>query len=345
MFLYFSFRLVRNRPNGAGAPGLPAAIHPTFSQLDVTGGIFLVACIAVPLFALTLGDNVMPWNHPAEIILLVAAPLLIGAFIYFEAKFPERPIIPVKHLKDLSVVKVLVCVFGVVFSFNAILFNLPLYIEIRAFDGSAFHDWALTCVYLGQPAGAVFGGWVIRKRRQVKDLMIINAAFTELLYILYATGAMKPELVGYSPFLVALGFCTGVWQSCLLVALLAVVERKYQPQMIAIYDLTLTLGGDLVIAISSSMARSLFKIKTRHQLGESPNTEKIIREALQNLGNLREYSLEIQEIVLKCFESAVQSTFVLPCVMMGLVLLVVASIERVDSALESHTPTRREEDD
>ena len=120
MFLYFSFRLVRSRPNGTGAPGLPAAIHPTFSQLDVTGGIFLVACIAVPLFALTLGDNVMPWNHPAEITLLVAAPLLIGAFIYFEAKFPERPIIPVKHLKDLSVVKVLVCVFGVVFSFNAV---------------------------------------------------------------------------------------------------------------------------------------------------------------------------------------------------------------------------------
>ena len=51
------------------------------------------------------------------------------------------------------------------------------------------------------------------------------------------------------------------------------------------------------------MSHFLFTLEVRS------NRRQVIHEALQNLGNLREHSLEIQEIVLKCFESAVRSTF------------------------------------
>ena len=153
----------------------------------------------------------------------------------------------------------------------------------------------------------------------------------------------EPELVGYSPFLIALGFCTGVWQSCLLVALLAVVERKCEcmnqtsPKPSAysffrpatddchIWSLAYPWGWpcdchlfiDGTIPVQDQDPASVGRI-TQYRKGLShflftlevrSNRCQIIREALQNLENLRDYSLEIQETVLKCFESAVRSTF------------------------------------
>ena len=62
-----------------------------------------------------------------------------------------------------------------------------------------------------------------------------------------------------------------------------------------------SVGG--ITRYRKGLSHFLFTLEVRS------NRRQIIREALQNLENLRDYSLEIQETVLKCFESAVRSTF------------------------------------
>lgn len=72
-----------------------------------------------------------------------------------------------------------------------ILFNLPLYIQTRALDGTAFSDYALTCVFIGIPLGALFGGFVIRQTQQNRLTMIVNGLASGILYALFASGVIR----------------------------------------------------------------------------------------------------------------------------------------------------------
>lgn len=63
--------------------------------------------------------------------------------------------------------------------------------QVRALDGTTFTDYALTCVYVGVPLGALFGGFVIKQTHQNRWTMVANALLSGLLYILFATGAIR----------------------------------------------------------------------------------------------------------------------------------------------------------
>lgn len=68
-----------------------------------------------------------------------------------------------------------------------ILFSLPLYMQKRAFDGNAFVDYALTCIFVGLPLGAICGGFVIQRTHRNRLTMIVNSILTVLIYVLFAT--------------------------------------------------------------------------------------------------------------------------------------------------------------
>lgn len=148
-------------------------------QLNIAGGVLLILTVSVPLCALTIGGGAFAWNHPLVITLFVVFPFLLVGLYYHESHIAANPTIPIALVSQLAVARVFLGVFGVVFAFNTIrswhpllylqltplpqiLFNLPLYIHTRAIDGTPFADYGLTCVFVGLPIGAVFGGFVIR---------------------------------------------------------------------------------------------------------------------------------------------------------------------------------------
>lgn len=88
--------------------------------MDVEGWVLLILAVTVPLIAFTLGDNILPWAHPMEILLLILAPICIVLFVYFEAKVATHPIINMTPVFKIRYLTVLLQVFGVIFIFNAV---------------------------------------------------------------------------------------------------------------------------------------------------------------------------------------------------------------------------------
>ena len=129
------------------------------------------------------------------------------------------------------------------------IFNLAFYAEIRSTDGSQFHNWALACLFFGQPLGASIAGYIIKRTQKVVGLILVNAILSLVLYTSLATGwirkshvekrneillseeSLGPEDARYAPLLVAFGFNLGVSLSGLMVALLCIVKKegRYEP--------------------------------------------------------------------------------------------------------------------
>jgi hypothetical protein len=182
-------------------------------------------------------------------------------------------------------------------------------------------------VFLGFPPGAILGGYLIKSGTfPVQRMMLANAVFLLCFCVFFVTRVIKPESGRYAPFLAGFGVCTGMWQSCLLYATLSSTQKRWWPQTLALYYLVETFGADLGMALMSTITRSVAKAGIRARLQNSPATEKIIMDAMRDLNTVGLLDQETRAAVLAAFEHAMHSSFVLPCVMAAMVIVLAAAM-------------------
>jgi len=102
--------VVANQPSIEGAQD---RLKDTWSKIDFSGAFLLVTSLSVQLLALSLGGNEVPWGSPLVIGSLVGSAVLLGLFIWNEARTTAIPIIPLRMLSGrLSVSVQLANLFG-----------------------------------------------------------------------------------------------------------------------------------------------------------------------------------------------------------------------------------------
>lgn len=73
------------------------------SRVDFPGAFTLVISLILLLLALNSGGNVVPWTHPLVLSTLPLSVLVLGGFIWIEARWAAEPVIPVKLLLNRTV--------------------------------------------------------------------------------------------------------------------------------------------------------------------------------------------------------------------------------------------------
>ena len=96
----------------------------TTKRIDIPGSITLFVAVATPLFAINIGGDILPWNHPGEILLLCLSPLALALFYYVESSIAASPIVPMRFIRMPATMAVLACYFPIVCTFNQVMFNL-----------------------------------------------------------------------------------------------------------------------------------------------------------------------------------------------------------------------------
>ena len=89
-------------------------------RLDILQVILLFVTIALPLFALNLGGDVLPWSHPAVIVLFSCTPVALGGLILVTTNRSTNTSMIKKLLEHSSVLALFATTFFVVYAFNAV---------------------------------------------------------------------------------------------------------------------------------------------------------------------------------------------------------------------------------
>ncbi|KAF3768122.1 hypothetical protein M406DRAFT_254562 [Cryphonectria parasitica EP155] len=121
----FSFAVISSRPEYSHSPLLEKG-HSRMPRIDLEGWVLLLLAVAIPLVAVTLGDNFLDWAHPIEITLLICSPLFISFFVLFEAKVARVPIVNMQPVFEAKYLRVLFQVFGVIMILNSVRLTQPL---------------------------------------------------------------------------------------------------------------------------------------------------------------------------------------------------------------------------
>lgn len=119
VLLYIAFYFISSSPKHNQSSLLRKGTSQ-IPRLDIEGWVLLVLAVFIPLFAVTLGDNVLSWTHPIEILLLVLSPILICSFIWYETRAARDPIVDMTPVSKIQYLAALLQVFGVIFIFNAV---------------------------------------------------------------------------------------------------------------------------------------------------------------------------------------------------------------------------------
>jgi hypothetical protein len=117
--LYVSFWRISSNPVHA-ASSLLRQGDAKMPRVDVEGWILLFLAATVPLVALTVGDNLLAWTHPIELLLLISGPILVCAFVLFEARVAVAPIVDMTPVFNVQYLQVLFQVFGVITIYNSV---------------------------------------------------------------------------------------------------------------------------------------------------------------------------------------------------------------------------------
>lgn len=100
-------------------PLLPPKPRRRHSQFDFLGAICLVLAVVAPLLAISVGGEMLPWDHPLEIAILCLSPMFFGLFYWVESR-AKSPIIPTRFLRNRDALMVFASAVGVVFAYNTV---------------------------------------------------------------------------------------------------------------------------------------------------------------------------------------------------------------------------------
>ena len=94
--LLLGWLVVRNPQMASSLEGGYA--KSVWTKVDISGSLLLVIALSIQLVGLSLGGNELPWSNGWVVASLVGSVVLLGLFVWVEARTSAIPIIPLRML-------------------------------------------------------------------------------------------------------------------------------------------------------------------------------------------------------------------------------------------------------
>ncbi|OHW93097.1 MFS sit siderophore-iron:H+ symporter [Colletotrichum incanum] len=247
-----------------------------FHQLDAVGLIILIAAFSFTLAPLTLaGGTVSHWRSPAILAPLVFGLGCIPAFIFWERRYAQVPLIPFRLLKDRGVWSALAVRSLLNFAWST-QGNYLYTVLVVAFDFSIETATRILSFFsfFGVFSG-VLVGVVIYKIRRLKGIIVAGACiFTASfgLLILYPGGATQASQSGLIATQIIMGLAGGLFAYPTQASIQASADREHVAVVTSLYLSVFNVGSALGNCLSGALWTQLLYPSLQQNLAFQPNT-------------------------------------------------------------------------
>ncbi|KAG0305650.1 hypothetical protein BGZ98_003791 [Dissophora globulifera] len=287
-------------------------------SLDFSGIFLLVVSIVMILLGLNWGaDAKYAWNSAVVLSLLIVGAALGLLFLLNEGKHAQKPIIPLRLFKSLSLIVVYVCIFLQGFIFLSLMFFLPLYFQAVHGASATQSGVGVIPFVITQAACAVIAGLLMSRWGIYKEFIVagwtIGSISGGLLTIIDENSSKGVVVV----ILLLEGVSQGLTVTTLLLAIHAQLESKADIALgTSLWTFLRTLGGVFGVAIGS-----VFVQDSLSNAGAS--------QYAQNIKAIADLPEEIKGPILAAFMGGIKKLFILLEVFSGICFLSSLFIKKV----------------
>lgn len=263
-----------NPPHRKTEAPLPVSTH--IKRLDPLGMIFFIPGVTCLLLALQWGGSTYAWGEWRIIVLFVVAGVLGIAFILVQVLMPETASVPVRIIKQRSVLFATLFTFFVAGSMLMLVYYLPIWFQtVKLISPLNSGIYTLPLV-LALVASSILGGICTTKIGYYVPAMLVCPSIMAVGEGLLSTlnrSSSQAEWVGFQ-FLSGFGLGIGMQTGGLAVQ--TVLPMPDVPLGVALVFFAQQLGG----AISTTVGQTILSNLLTDQLKDIPGVDpKLVSES------------------------------------------------------------------
>ncbi|KOS21286.1 Multidrug resistance protein fnx1 [Escovopsis weberi] len=272
------------------------------SRIDFAGVLLIITSLVLLLLGLNAGGNLVPWTHPLPLASIPLALAGFAAFFWWETAVAQ-PIIPVRLMVSRTVLSACLCNFFSTMATMALLFYIPLYLQVRG-NSVTRSGLMVLPTSLGSALGAFTTGWIMSKTGTYRTLSIATLVAFVAGYALLTlqTESSGPWLTEAATFIAGLGY--GSMLTTTLLACVASVDHSQQAVVTSASYLYRSVGGTLGITTAAAVYQNILKDELWRTFGDEPGAAEIIQRIRDNLDELQHLPEGWREGVNRAFMDA-----------------------------------------
>ena len=217
-------------------------------SIDFAGAFLLAAGLTSIILFTSLGGATWPWGSPQVVGLMVAAPLLLAAFLWVEGRVAE-PILPLSLFRNRTFATTSTVGFIVGLAMVGSVTYLPLFPQIVKGQPPTNSGLVLTPMMLGLLITSIISGQVISRTGKYRTFPILGTAFVAVgMGLLTQLGVSTPIWVA-ALFMLVLGLGLGMVMQVLVLAVQNAVDFRLMGVATSGSTLFRQVGGSIGVAI------------------------------------------------------------------------------------------------
>lgn len=308
--IYFKLHLPAGSP-GLGVQGVD--VYGKLQRVDFVGSFFLVSALMAIMSAASLGGDYFPFSSKRFIGLVLGSVVLLGAFIYTEARISKEPILPMDVMVERTVLASSLTNWFATMAVFTNMFYVPIYFS-SVLNLSATQSGArLLPNFFFLSLGSVLAGYYMKKTGKYFRLNVFVETLLVLGMINVFTIHSTSGLLRQYTLLVPSGFAYAAMLTITLLSLIAAVPMKYQACTTSIQYTFRATGSTLGISVASAIFQNILKAKVPekvHEVVADPKeAAKIISRALENTKYIAEAPKYVQEALRGSYALACKGSF------------------------------------
>ncbi|KAF2826659.1 MFS general substrate transporter [Ophiobolus disseminans] len=276
----------------------PLEMHPTWAEIkakvDFLGAFLLVTAISIQLVGLSLGGNELPWSSGWVIGSLVTSLVLLGVFVWVEARTTAIPVIPLRQLRGRNPVAIQMANVCAGTAAYAYLFMLPLFFQVVLQDSATKAGARLAIPSLATPIGGVIAGVVMSRWGKLLTLVKIGAVLMTLGNGLVTSLSFYDSTWKYIVFIFPANLGQGIIYPATLFTTLASFDHADHAVSASTVYLIRSLGSVWGVAITAAIVQNTLNSRLPAALAGIPNQDQVIDNIRHSVTALRDLPPDIQ---------------------------------------------------
>lgn len=292
-------------------------IWAKFKKIDWTGSLSLVSFLFTFMLASSLGGNEIPYNSKTFIVLSITVLILGFLFFYIELYIARDPILPIRFLKDRSVLGASFANWFCMMSGITLAFYVPVYWSSVLNLKPTEMGRRIAPNFFSTAFGSMGAGFYMKKTGQYYNFLLAFAALMVVGQI--QALLMTPDISTWKQYLTIpipqLG--GSVIITVTLLAMISAVPHEHQAATTSISYAFRSTGSTLGVSIGAALFRNklstkLLKSVLEFESDKHPKGEllKIIKKATESSEYVHADAPKfIQETLIRCYDNACKTTF------------------------------------
>ena len=286
------------------------SIREAFSTFDFQGAAVLTITVTSLILGINLGGNVLSWSNPVVITALVIA--LLGACVFPSvSRRATRPMLPLPLLTTSPTSNLMWSSFFFSLANNAILFNVPLYLQAVRQTSPTTSGLYLVSPLVGVSVTAIFAGYYITYSRRFTPTLFTG--MVSLLAGTITTTLLSPGQPLWTTVILIpwASIGQGLFFPTCTIATLALHKQDDQAVVVTTLGLLRSLGAIHGVAVSSWIFQNALPAYLRRDVKAPTQTEKdsIIRNVRESVGAIKDLKPPFKKQVIQAYNEALRVTF------------------------------------